>query len=614
MSRFVARSTNGVPSSSSSTTATNASEVAQLNASITSPPGCRFSFFKQLWRKPKKTDNHLLANFYREDSKLQQTVMRLLVIPTDQQTGEEAKTLSQRMRRLQGVVMNLIMDVVREALPDTYNRRDFRAKYTEEVVTDNINGALWHAAECLSFGVEIAYHPSESLELQPLAAQMSSLIDSLRTTLRTHCHIKELSQLPANVRDLLQLFDVKWAEFEWNYASMMCPVLTLEQYDQQQETVVLMCEAAQRALRKGWLNAEMFEFTDPVLMFAIPRLAIVTGLSHNTAGPLDLSRGVDEVPQCFRVFLKVLVKVKNLLEILKPEELDRLESALCSSEGLCTSDRSQTGQLKAVTVVVKRRPRSKRLDAVSQEDEAADDSKRTLSQSKSVPGAGCMYTKSGRRLEKWEEPSAQELRAAFPNTDDLLQRLFVAISGIADQMHNNFAGQLRTILQRVFVVCTPDEDEEVEMPTEHPSSQEKPDDEEEDNECLAPLQEANNASPARAVMQSPLHVSRVQSPVSTEHRVSRRESVSSADSPRHAVAGSHRPVWVPDDNTVACMGCEQPFTLVRRKHHCRSCGHVFCSRCSGHAIPLPHLQYNRPVRVCDSCVSGLAATSHLECS
>ena len=95
-----------------------------------------------------------------------------------------------------------------------------------------------------------------------------------------------------------------------SYASMMCPVLSLEQYDQQQETIVVMCEAAQRALRKGWLTAEMFEFMDPVLMFAIPRLAIVTGLAHNTTGPLDLNRGADDIPQCFRIFLKVLVKVK----------------------------------------------------------------------------------------------------------------------------------------------------------------------------------------------------------------------------------------------------------------------------------------------------------------
>ena len=95
----------------------------------------------------QKGDDHLLARFYREDAKLQQTVMRLLVIPAEQQSSEEAKALSVRMRRQQGTVMNLIMQVVQEALPHTYNRRDFRAKYTEEVVTDNINGALWHAAE-----------------------------------------------------------------------------------------------------------------------------------------------------------------------------------------------------------------------------------------------------------------------------------------------------------------------------------------------------------------------------------------------------------------------------------------------------------------------------------
>lgn len=91
---------------------------------------------------------------------------------------------------------------------------------------------------------------------------------------------------------------------------MMCPVLTVQQYDHQQECIVLFCEASQRALRKGWLTGEMFDYIDPVLMFAIPRLAIVAGLTIFHDGPLNLERAPEDVPQCFRVFLKVLHKIK----------------------------------------------------------------------------------------------------------------------------------------------------------------------------------------------------------------------------------------------------------------------------------------------------------------
>lgn len=34
------------------------------------------------------------------------------------------------------------------------------------------------------------------------------------------------------------------------------------------------------------------------------------------------------------------------------------------------------------------------------------------------------------------------------------------------------------------------------------------------------------------------------------------------------------PDWVPDDACSSCIACKAPFTVIRRKHHCRSCGKV----------------------------------------
>lgn len=61
------------------------------------------------------------------------------------------------------------------------------------------------------------------------------------------------------------------------------------------------------------------------------------------------------------------------------------------------------------------------------------------------------------------------------------------------------------------------------------------------------------------------------------------------------------PAWVPDAEAPNCMGCQEPFTFVRRRHHCRACGKVFCNRCSNHLMPLPIFGLDRPVRVCNRC-------------
>ncbi|CBK21583.2 uncharacterized protein [Blastocystis hominis] len=36
---------------------------------------------------------------------------------------------------------------------------------------------------------------------------------------------------------------------------------------------------------------------------------------------------------------------------------------------------------------------------------------------------------------------------------------------------------------------------------------------------------------------------------------------------------------MPDEVCLSCYGCQQKFTVIRRRHHCRICGQVFCSDC-----------------------------------
>ena len=58
-------------------------------------------------------------------------------------------------------------------------------------------------------------------------------------------------------------------------------------------------------------------------------------------------------------------------------------------------------------------------------------------------------------------------------------------------------------------------------------------------------------------------------------------------------------IWMPDVEAVNCFSCDKPFTVARRRHHCRNCGHVFCGACSDNKLPLP--SSSKPCRVCDQC-------------
>ncbi len=60
----------------------------------------------------------------------------------------------------------------------------------------------------------------------------------------------------------------------------------------------------------------MVDFYDPSLMFAIPRLAIVTGLLIFPAGPLNVDREYSDFPELFRPFKNLLRKVSKLLKLI----------------------------------------------------------------------------------------------------------------------------------------------------------------------------------------------------------------------------------------------------------------------------------------------------------
>ncbi|KAK9960027.1 hypothetical protein ABG768_010104 [Culter alburnus] len=157
-----------------------------------------------------------------------------------------------------------------------------------------------------------------------------------------------------------------------------------------------------------------------------------------------------------------------------------------------------------------------------------------------------------------------KIRSRFHSSSDLIHRLFVCISGVADQLQTNYASDLRSILKTLFeVMATKSDQGDNEKPKKGP--------------CLG-----------SAVL---------------EDCALCQETISSSELAAKAREGQFEdpPEWVPDEACNSCIACKAPFTVIRRKHHCRSCGKIFCSRCSSHSAPLPRYGQMKPVRVCTHC-------------
>ncbi|XP_075225146.1 1-phosphatidylinositol 3-phosphate 5-kinase fab1 isoform X2 [Lycorma delicatula] len=68
--------------------------------------------------------------------------------------------------------------------------------------------------------------------------------------------------------------------------------------------------------------------------------------------------------------------------------------------------------------------------------------------------------------------------------------------------------------------------------------------------------------------------------------------------------------WMPDNVSKECFDCGEKFTTFRRRHHCRVCGQIFCSRCCNQEIPGKIMGCTGDLRACTYC--GKVVLSYLQ--
>ncbi|KAM3589760.1 Mitochondrial distribution and morphology protein 12 [Umbelopsis sp. WA50703] len=107
-----------------------------------------------------------------------------------------------------------------------------------------------------------------------------------------------------------------------------------------------------------------------------------------------------------------------------------------------------------------------------------------------------------------------------------------------------------------------------------------------------------------------LPIRRTTSKDSDTQSVATTFSVSNTNSLRSVISRlrghkSDKEFWMPDENCKECYACRRSFTFLRRKHHCRICGQIFCAKCASHIISGKQFKQKGEVRVCNFCYENL---------
>jgi hypothetical protein len=69
------------------------------------------------------------------------------------------------------------------------------------------------------------------------------------------------------------------------------------------------------------------------------------------------------------------------------------------------------------------------------------------------------------------------------------------------------------------------------------------------------------------------------------------------------------PIWVPDAAAKFCTACRDKFTSIKRRHHCRCCGNIYCGDCLHNRL-VPKMS-DKPVPCCDACLAKVDAQKGL---
>ncbi|OAF66452.1 hypothetical protein A3Q56_05820 [Intoshia linei] len=552
----------------------------------------------------KKDDISLFAQFYRIDEELVSVMSRLNNPPNPYQMqilSDMALTLHYKRY----VALERIMN---ELIPHHRADRFYRQKFS--AIRETFMGALSYSAHHLANGVSIENHYRESDLLRPFAVDYVNNLVIVRRELSKQLCIDKNSYCPS-ITNVLATFDKTQCKFEFEFLKTFEEMKTLEDLIQIDDLSVLCSETMQRAMDKNLISIEDIEMCEPQLMFAIPRLSIITGLHYNEDGPINPNRELNKIAPIFRLHLNTLKNIKSKLKKLTMQEFLRLEKACAEVD------------------VEELKPDNLELTSVKNVEKVLQFN--NIKRCNSVPS---LKNKNSKDLKKKVLETCMKMdNYSFITSNDVLNinqkdlKYFNEFTGTSTNSNDNCNTDCQN--SQVFNKTMP-----IYYDIKHHVSSKNCDDIDSKSESMVCNQYNVNIKQTvsdkiqredcnlEEIFTSICHIS---DKLLTYHAFESRKMLEQAFSyyiakptppsieivqlPETSDSIFERispPFWENDNTRNSCTLCNAQFNFFRRRHHCRNCGKLYCSACTKNRSPLINYDIHISVRVCILCYTWLS--------
>ncbi|KAI8817524.1 uncharacterized protein EV422DRAFT_570571 [Fimicolochytrium jonesii] len=282
---------------------------------------------------PRLNETQPISLFWFADKHLAKAVAGLQKVRDID--SESFKRRNERVHRAQSLLLETIYLIYTDMDEDMKASRQYRRQLPaddQRELEGGFSENILFAAQALSRGFRIRGIEEYTAELYEPARQLHSAIEMLRAAF-TRRALACSSPPYFDLYPVMKEFDTAWTLFEQKICFCYFSVTyggragRAEELDMFQ---VLMSETIIRAVHCGYITWPQVHTFDPVVIFAVPRLCIVSALHHmpDCVNITDPDRGL----RWFKNKVPLLQQIQKELRMLGEEQLSLLEKMLADSD------------------------------------------------------------------------------------------------------------------------------------------------------------------------------------------------------------------------------------------------------------------------------------------